>query len=163
MIDESFEELRAVVLTKKACRLVGRSTATFYRCRQGPVLGPRRPRPAPANALRAEEQQEVLTVLRSEEFCDLAPGQVWARLLDDGRYLCSISTMYRLLSAAGETRERRRQRTHPARKKPELIATAANRVWSWDIERHEAFLDRAVVKGHRCRLVAASWLKLRAA
>ncbi len=133
MIDKTFDELRAVVSTKKACRVVGRSTATFYRCRQGPVLGPARPRPRPANALRAEEQQEVLTVLRSEEFCDLAPAQVWARLLDDGRYLCSISTMYRLLSAAGENRERRRQRTHPARKKPELIATAANRVWSWDI------------------------------
>ena len=58
---------------------------------------------------------------------------MWARLLDDGLYLCSISTMYRLLAAAGETRERRRQRTHPAKKRPELIATAANQVWSWDI------------------------------
>ena len=133
MIDETFDELRAVVLTKKACRLVGRSTATFYRCRQGPVLGPARPRPAPANTLCEAEQQEVLTVLRSEEFCDLAPAQVWARLLDDGRYLCSISTMYRLLSVAGENRERRRQRTHPAKKKPELIARRPNEVWSWDI------------------------------
>jgi putative transposase len=58
---------------------------------------------------------------------------VWARLLDDGTYLCSISTMYRLLRIAGENRERRRQRTHPARKKPELIATGPNQVWSWDI------------------------------
>jgi putative transposase len=58
---------------------------------------------------------------------------VWARLLDDGVYLCSISTMYRLLTIVGENRERRRQRTHPARTKPELIATAPNRVWSWDI------------------------------
>ena len=58
----------------------------------------------------------------SAEYCDLAPAQVWARLLDDGVYLCSISTMYRLLAVAGENRERRRQRTHPARQKPELIA-----------------------------------------
>jgi len=85
------------------------------------------------NKLPEAERQHILDVLRSEEYCDLAPAQVWARLLDDGVYLCSISTMYRLLAIAGENRERRRQRTHPARKKPELIATAANRVWSWDI------------------------------
>lgn len=97
------------------------------------MLGPPRPRPAPANALSPAEQQLVLTLLRSEEYCDLAPAQVWARLLDDGRYLCSISTMYRLLAVAGENRERRRQRTHPAKQKPELIARRPNAVWSWDI------------------------------
>jgi putative transposase len=133
VIDETFDELRAVVSTKKACRLVGRSTATFYRCRRPPVLGPRTARPAPANALCEAERQEVLTLLRSEEFCDLAPAQVWARLLDEGRYLCSISTMYRLLATAGENRERRRQRTHPAKKKPELIARRPLEVWTWDI------------------------------
>ena len=58
---------------------------------------------------------------------------MWARLLDDGVYLCSISTMYRLLAVAGESRERRRQRTHPARKRPELIAHHPNQVWGWDI------------------------------
>ena len=72
-------------------------------------------------------------MLRSAEYCDLAPAQVWARLLDDGVYLCSVSTMYRLLTAAGENRERRRQRTHPARKRPELIARCPNQVYSWDI------------------------------
>jgi len=85
------------------------------------------------NALSETERQHILSVLRSEEFCDLAPAQVWARLLDDGIYLCSISTMYRLLAAAGESRERRRQRTHPAKKRPELIARGPNEVWSWDI------------------------------
>mgnify|MGYP000883615167 CR=1 FL=1 len=75
----------------------------------------------------------MLTLLRSPEYCDLAPAQVWARLLDDGVYLCSIRTMYRLLAAVGENRERRRQRSHPANKKPELIAKAPNVVWSWDI------------------------------
>jgi len=134
VIDTAFAELRAGgVSTKRACRLVGKSTATFYRCRQLPALGPPRPRSAPANALSPAERQEVLTLLRSEEFCDLAPAQVWARLLDDGRYLCSISTMYRLLAVAGENRERRRQRTHPAKKKPELIAKKPLSVWSWDI------------------------------
>jgi putative transposase len=88
--------------------------------------------------LTEPERQHVLGLLRSPAYCDLAPTQVWARLLDDGVYLCSISTMYRLLAAAGENRERRRQRTHPANKKPELLATAPNRIWSWDIERHEA-------------------------
>lgn len=119
--------------TKKACALLGASRATIYRRRRPPVAGPRLPRPVPVNKLSEAERQRILALLRSEEYCDLAPAQVWARLLDDGVYLCSISTMYRLLRAAGESRERRRQRTHPARKRPELIATGPNAVWSWDI------------------------------
>jgi putative transposase len=119
--------------TKKACALLGASRATIYRRRRPPVLGPPVSRPVPINKLSEAERQRILTLLRSEEYCDLAPAQIWARLLDDGIYLCSISTMYRLLRAAGESRERRRQRTHPARKKPELIARRPNAVWSWDI------------------------------
>jgi putative transposase len=88
---------------------------------------------------------------------------VYATLLDSGIYLCSVPTMYRVLRSFGEVRERRRQATHPATVKPELVAEMPNRVWSWDIERHEALLNRAVVKGHGRRLVAASQLKLRAA
>lgn len=133
MIGEHFEGLEEATSTKAACELLGRSRATLYRRRQEPKLGPPAPRPEPPNRLSEPERQYVLSVLRCEEYCDLAPAQVWARLLDDGIYLCSISTMYRLLVIAGENRERRRQRTHPAKKKPELIATAANRVWSWDI------------------------------
>jgi putative transposase len=133
VIDDHFDDLASVTCTRRAAGLMGRPRATHYRHRQGPVLGPRAPRPAPANSLSEAERQQVLTVLRSPEFCDLAPAQVWARLLDDGIWLCSISTMYRLLAVAGESRERRRQRTHPAKKKPELMATAANQVWSWDI------------------------------
>jgi hypothetical protein len=68
--------------------------------------------------------------------------------------------MYRLLGQHGETGDRRRHATHPARVKPELLATAPNQVWSWDIERHEAPLDRAVVKGHRLQPVAAGWCGL---
>jgi putative transposase len=134
VIDEHFDDLEAVTSTKQACALLGASRATRYRRRQPPVAGPPAPRPAPPNKLTEAERQHVLSVLRSEEYCDLAPAQVWARLLDDeGIYLCSIRTMYRLLALAGENRERRRQRTHPARKKPELIARQPNQVWSWDI------------------------------
>jgi putative transposase len=133
VIDEHFDDLEAVTSTKQACGLLGASRATRYRRRRPPVAGPPAPRPAPPNALSEAERQQVLTVLRSEEYCDLAPAQVWARLLDDGIYLCSISTMYRLLAVAGENRERRRQRTHPAKKRPELIARRPNQVWSWDI------------------------------
>jgi putative transposase len=133
VIDEHFDELEAVTSTKGACVLLGASRATRYRRRRPPVAGPPAPRPTPPNALSETERQHILAVLRSEEYCDLAPAQVWARLLDDGIYLCSISTMYRLLAVAGENRERRRQRTHPAKKKPELIARRPNQVWSWDI------------------------------
>ena len=133
MIDAYLDQLTAVSSIATACRLLGRSRATRYRRGAPPMFGPAPSRPSPPNALSESEQQQILTVLRSEEFCDLAPAQVWARLLDDGVYLCSISTMYRLLAVAGENRERRRQRTHPAKKKPELIARHPNQVWSWDI------------------------------
>jgi putative transposase len=133
VIADHLEDLEAVTSTKQACALLGASRATVYRRRRPPMTRPLALRPEPANKLTEAERQHILTILRSAEHCDLAPAQVWARLLDDGIYLCSISTMYRLLAIAGENRERRRQRTHPARKKPELIATAPNRVWSWDI------------------------------
>ena len=133
MIDEHFDDLEAVTSTKQACALLGASRATLYRRRRPPAARPATPRPEPPNKLTEAERQQILAVLRSPEYCDLAPAQVWARLLDDGVYLCSISTMYRLLAVAGENRERRRQRTHPARKKPELIARRPNQVWSWDI------------------------------
>jgi len=133
VIDDHFDNLAKVTCTRQAANLLGRARATHYRRLQPPLLGPPPPRPMPANALSEQERQHVLSVLRSPEFCDLAPAQVWARLLDDGVYLCSIASMYRLLAIAGENRERRRQRTHPARKRPELIARQPNQVWSWDI------------------------------
>ncbi len=133
MIGDHLDDLAAVTSTKQACALLGASRATRYRRLRPPATRSPAPRPAPPNALSEAERQHILGVLRSAEYCDLAPAQVWARLLDDGVYLCSISTMYRLLAAAGENRERRRQRTHPARKRPELIARRPNQVWSWDI------------------------------
>lgn len=134
MIAEQLPELEAATSTKRACELLGASRATLYRRRNpAPPSSTPKARPAPSNKLSEAERQQILTVLRSPQYCDLAPAQVWARLLDDGTYLCSIRTMYRLLAIAGENRERRRQRSHPAKKKPELIATAPNQVWSWDI------------------------------
>jgi len=77
----------------------------------------------------------LLDMLNSPDFVDLAPAQVWAILLDAGTYLASISTMYRVLRSEGEVRERRRQATHPARVRPELVARGPNQVWSWDISK----------------------------
>ena len=133
MIEACFAQLKPLVGTTAACRGSGRSRATHYRRLAPPVLGPPPPRPSPANALSEAETAEVLAVLRSERFSDLAPAQVWAMLLDEGRYLASISTMYRVLRACGEVRERRAQAAHPARARPELMADRANMCWSWDI------------------------------
>jgi putative transposase len=83
--------------------------------------------------LAADERQAVLDVLHSPRFCDVSPAETYATLLDEGTYLASERTMYRLLAAAGETAERRNQRVHPAYAKPELLATGPNQVWSWDI------------------------------
>jgi putative transposase len=128
-------ELEPLVGLKAACDLVGHPRASLYRARnRKPAGGERRPRPPAKNALSVEERQDVLDVLHSARFVDVAPAQVWAILLDEGCYLCSISTMYRLLRAChGQVTERRRQAKHPARVKPELIATGPNMVWSWDI------------------------------
>ncbi len=133
MIEACFAELEPLVGTAAACRGSGKSRASHYRRLAPPVLGPPVPRGTPANALSEEETAELLAVLRSERFCDLAPAQIWAILLDEGRYLASISTMYRVLRAAGEVRERRSQATHPARTRPELMADRPNMCWSWDI------------------------------
>jgi len=91
------------------------------------------PRKQSALGLSAAEQEQVLAVLQSERFVDAAPRQVWATLLDEGTYLCSVSTMYRLLRKEDQVKERRRQRRSCAYHKPELLATGPNQVWSWDI------------------------------
>jgi putative transposase len=134
VIDACVAALEPLLGTGPACRAAGKSKATHYRRAQPPKpTTPRRPRPAPANALSADEVELVLATLRSERFRDLAPAQVWAILLDEDRYMCSISTMYRTLRAIGEVRERRAQATHPSRARPELMASAPNQCWSWDI------------------------------
>ncbi len=108
--------------------------ATFYR-RQRPAPGRQQPRNTPARALDGAEREHILEVLASPRFVDRAPAEVVATLLDEGHYLCSERTMYRLLAAEQPVRERRRQRNHPPYAKSELVATAPNQTWSWDITR----------------------------
>lgn len=132
MTEAAFGELKPLVGTKGACEALGRSRASHYRHLRGPRPGPPKPRPTPANALTPQEREAVLEVLHGERFVDRAPAQVWATLLDEGTYLASPSTMYRLLRTNGEVRERRRQATHPPRTVPELVADAPDRVWSYD-------------------------------
>lgn len=133
MIDAAFTDLAELTSTKLACRLLGKSRATHYRRQQPKVDRPRRARPAPPNKLTLAEQAAVLAVLNHESFADKSVAQVWATILDEGTYLCSESTMYRILRAAGGVRERRAQATHPPRTRPELVATGPGQVWSWDI------------------------------
>lgn len=133
MIDACVAALEPLIGTGPACKAAGKSKATHYRRDQPPKLGPRPMRPKPANALSEAEVDALMELLRSERFRDLAPAQVWAMLLDEDVYLASISTMYRLLRAHGELRERRAQAAHPSRVRPELMATAPNQCWSWDI------------------------------
>ena len=133
MIEACFAELVPILGTAGACRASGRSRATHYRRAAPPVLGPAPPRQASHNALSADEIGVLLEVLRSARFCDLAPAQIWAVLIDEGRYLGSISTMYRVLRTGGEVRERRAQAAHPTRARPELMADRPNMCWSWDI------------------------------
>ena len=114
-----------------ACRALGVPRSTLYR-RMLP-LAPRRIRPTPARALDAVERHAVLDHLHSERFRDRAPAEVYATLIDEGVYLCSIRTMHRILAENGELKERRNQLRHPQYTKPELLATGPNQVWSWDI------------------------------
>ncbi len=132
MIESSFTELEPATGTKGACLALGRSRASLYRHRRGPLAGPRRPRPIPANALSPLEHETVLATLHEPRFVDRAPAQVWATLLDEGSYIGSESTMYRVLRSAGEVRERRAIATHPPRTIPELVATGPKEVWSYD-------------------------------
>ena len=116
-----------------ACRALGVSRATAYRHRSPRPRAERGPRPRPALALSDEERSTVLDVLHSERFADGSPAQAYATLLDEGTYLASERTMYRILAAQGESGERRAQLRHPAYARPELLATRPDQLWSWDI------------------------------
>jgi len=118
---------------KPACEALNINRASFYRA-QAPgsyVIKPERPRPP--LALTDEEEQTIRDIMNSQRFADASPYEVYASLLDEGEYHCSIRTLYRILERHGEVCERRNQLTRPAYSKPELLATAPNQVWSWDI------------------------------
>jgi putative transposase len=133
VITACFFAIEPLLGTRTACLAVGRSRATHYRRRHPGRVTPRAPRPAPPNKLSESEVDAVLFELRSERFVDHSPAQVYFTLLDEGTYLASESTFYRLLRQNGEVRERRAQATHPPKKRPELVASAPNICWSWDI------------------------------
>src|SRR5579859_7705748 len=124
--------------TRAACAAAGVPQATWYRrhrisppaLKAAPVPHAERVQP---RALAPAERTAIGDALHCERFADLAPDEIWATLLDEGTYLGSVSTFYRVLRQAGESRERRAQATHPAAVKPELVAAGPNQVWSWDI------------------------------
>jgi putative transposase len=132
------EELAATHGVAAACAALAVPRSSLYRARpttnvpEAPTPEPAG-RPAPPRTLSPIEKVQVREVLNSERFQDLAPREIYAELLDEERYLCSISTMYRILAEHAEVRERRNQLRHPAYHKPELLATGPNQVWSWDI------------------------------
>jgi putative transposase len=135
-MDAAFEELVPLSSKTAACRTLGISRASLHR-HQNPrpaerekAAGGRAPHPA---ALSEEEKERVLDALDSDRFADKSPAQAWAVLLDEGRYYCSIRTMYRILESRNEVRERRAQAAHPPRVRPELLATGPDQVWTWDI------------------------------
>ena len=130
----AISELASTVGTSAACRALAMPRASYYRQRRSSIPPEvRKLRPSPARALSPAECETVLTHLHGERFQDRSPAAVYATLLDAGEYLCSIRSMYRLLKRRGECRERRDQLTHPPYQKPELLATAPNQLWSWDI------------------------------
>jgi putative transposase len=128
------EDLSQCVPVRRACQALGLSHHALYRSRKtGPVLGKPPETPGERRALNAEEKVEVRNTLNSERFVDQAPREIYATLLDEGTYLCSVSSMYRILRENQEVCERRNQLRHPSFAKPELLATAPNQVWTWDI------------------------------
>jgi len=128
---QAAEQLAPVSGMVEACRCLGVSRTTVYRARK--PVGAARKRVKQNRALTESEREGVLDVLRSKRFGDHAPTQVYATLLDEDTYLCSIRTMYRILQAHGEVKERRDQASHPQYARPELLATGPNELWSWDI------------------------------
>lgn len=147
MIDTAIEQLTPLIGVRDACAATGRAHASYYRAHTKQssaqsdtftsanveLAAPVRRESAQPRALSVAEREHVVEVLNCERFIDMAPAAVYATLLDEGVYLCSESTMYRLLRERNQTGDRRRHATHPATVKPELVAHQPNSVWSWDI------------------------------
>ena len=130
MLMTATEDLAGAVGVAPACLSMGVARSTLYFQRR--ELQEPKPRPKPARALTDGERQKVLDELHGDRFEDKSPGEVWATLLDEGTYLCSERTMYRILADNQEVKDRRNQLRHPEYKKPELLAEGPNEVWSWD-------------------------------
>ena len=126
-------DLAAQVGVKTACEALGVPRSSRYAAGRPRVVKERASAPPPARALTAADKSQVRETLNSDRFADQAPREVYATLLDEGTYLCSIPSMYRILRENAEVRERRNQLRHPAYAKPRLVATGPNKVWTWDI------------------------------
>jgi putative transposase len=133
VIAAGVDELAPLIGTRDACAAMALPRATHYRRRRGRHAGPPRPRPAPPRTLSEPERMAVLAELHADRFADAAPAAVYAALLDEGTYLASERTMYRILASNAEVRERRDQLRHPAYARPELLATGPRQLMSWDI------------------------------
>jgi len=131
---EATKKLASIVNWTQACLALGVARASAYRFwkRKDSPVHPKEP-VKPERSLSDAEREQVLLALHSERFLDIAPQEVYATLLDEGVYLCSIRTMYRILEENKEVRERRNQAAHVEYAKPELLATRPNELWSWDI------------------------------
>ena len=131
---DAVKENASILGVVPLCRALGLVRSTLYRAwHRERSSGAPKPRSKPARALSEDERRAVLDVLHEKRFVDKPPAQVYATLLDEKRYLCSERTMYRILNAEDEVKERRNQLQHPPYSKPELLATRSNEVWSWDI------------------------------
>lgn len=136
ILDTAVCEMAPTVGTVRACKVMGRSRASHYRAiSPNPVTKCVDHRPIPGYAYTATERARILEVLNSDTYADMAPAQIYGRLLDEGVYLCSIRTMYRILADNRQVRERRHKARHPKRVPPRLRATRPNQVWTWDITR----------------------------
>ncbi len=128
------ESLAKEVNIQQACAALAIPRASYYRWQDREEQGSKeRRKNRPPLSLSAEEERFVLEILHSDRFVDQAPQEIYNTLLDEGNYLCSVRTMYRILNKHGEVKERRNQLVHPHYQKPELLATAPNQLWSWDI------------------------------
>ncbi len=128
---DAAEKLGDDVGVRQACRALGVSRASFYRrCRRKEAAAPERQARRSPRAFSSAQREQVRDTLNSDRFLDKAPREVYATLLDEGEYLCSVRTMYRILDEEKAVQERRNQLKHPNDKKPELLATGANQVWS---------------------------------
>lgn len=125
-------ELKKTTTTTEACDCLGVPRSTHYRKQRPRVANADLPKPHPSSVTEAEKVS-IVSELTSDRFCDLAVPQIYTALLDEGRFLCSVSTMYRLLHATNMLVERRRQVSRSHHPRPELLATGPNQVWSWDI------------------------------
>lgn len=130
---QAVSELAEQTSTQEACRLLAYPRSSYYRQQPEKLVREAQPVVSSSRALPPAEREVVRATLNSERFVDSSPRQVYGTLLDEGEYLCSVSTMYRILGEHDEVRERRDQKRHPTYKKPELVAIAPNQVWSWDI------------------------------